>query len=271
MVHSIIISHRNRIDTLPTCLRSVWASGLLCPAVQYEIIIADDTDPNQTIFLGRPDVRWYSLRPCHPFNKPRLLNLGIEHAKGDILTFLDADAVVPPRFMENAQRLLDDPTLTKLCYRVKDIEPSEMVGKTTDALFADYDSRNCRYEAYGRPDTNLASRRNPISPKPDAPVFGNSQFSIRRETLGDLRCDEAYCGRGFEDIHFNFQIWRKHFDTYRAEIVTDKDHALLHVKTPQPPKEEEWGTGPWTVANRRRYKKEFDEFRREKMAQGIRV
>ena len=36
--------------------------------------------------------------------------------------------------------------------------------------------------------------------------MGNSQFSIRRDKLGDLKFDERYIGRGHEDIAFNRAI-----------------------------------------------------------------
>ncbi len=273
MIHSLIIPNRHMGECLRWCISSIIHSAIQCANdLNHEIIIVSDED-NLAIRFGPRSIRYVILKDFSiPFNKPRFLNAGIEAARGDILTFLDADAIVAQRFMENANRLLEESTLTKLCYRVKNILPEEFSDSNPPwNLFADYDSRPARYEAYGRPHRNLASHRRPMRISPTEPVFGNSQFSIRRDVLGDLRFDESYCGHGFEDIQFNLQIWRAHFDHYRAKIITDKDHALYHIKTKPRPPEEQWEGCKWTSNNWRRYKAEFDAFQQAVVRNGGRV
>lgn len=176
-----------------------------------------------------------------PFCKSRFLNAGIGTATGNILLFLDADAIVPPRFFETIHRL-DDPTLTKLCYRVRRIPQTEVDHLLTEPdqrqfltdIFSHYDDYPLAHEGYGRPTWNRPKQ-------PREPVFGNSQFAIRRETLGDLRFDEEYVGRGYEDLDMNLRIWEKYGEAYRAEIVTDSDHALLHITDKS--HDAHWGDG----------------------------
>jgi hypothetical protein len=109
----------------------------------------------------------------------------------------------------------------------------ELTAKFWSHLFARYDAKGadgksalwCRgYEARRTPDEGW-----PAEDSTAEPAFGNSQFSIRRETLGDLRFDEQYVGRGFEDLDMIQQIWQRHKDHYCGHIFTDSDHALLHV------------------------------------------
>jgi hypothetical protein len=61
-------------------------------------------------------------------------------------------------------------------------------------------------------------------------TFGNSQFSMCRDVLGDLRYNEAFVGRGYEDLWFIRETWKRAPASYRAEIITDADHGLLHVQ-----------------------------------------
>ncbi len=277
MLHSVIIPVRDRQAALGLCLRSLHASADYCAAKDWEVIVVDDNYDSDDYRIGKyfdPEgfnAKQYCVAKSQWFNKPRLLNIGISHAKGDVLTFLDADAIVAPLFMENPQRLCDDPALTKLCYRVRhlsavDAEPLRTAHNyptVIQKLFADYDKKRIRAEHYGQPDKGSWKRTS-------TPVFGNSQFSIRREVLGDLRFDERFKGRGYEDIHFNFLIWKHYYKTYRAEIVTDADHAMYHVENP-PTGQEGWGPGAQNERNYRLYRQEFGNWKRAMKTKGVQI
>jgi hypothetical protein len=163
--------------------------------------------------------------------------------------------------LESIARLADK-SLTKLCYRVKDIpaKEAEPLRYTSDKeavlrnLFADYDSRKRRFE--GRKFPHLNPQKESL-----LPLFGNSQFSIRASVLADLRYDERFKGRGFEDIDFNWRIWQRYFDTYRAEIVTDADHALYNITGTDT--EDDWGRGPWNTLNSNLYLSQFGKWQRQ--------
>jgi glycosyltransferase involved in cell wall biosynthesis len=217
---SIIIPNRGRDASYALCFDSLlvaWEEAGVLTGKSLEIVNAD-----QLLVKNAP---------AGPFCKSLYLNRGIEAATGDVLVFLDADAIVPPAFFDTIHRL-DDPTLTKLCYRVRRLPQTKVDGLLSAPdkhqfladLFAQYDSYDHAFEGYGRPSWDR--------PKPCQPVFGNSQFAIRRDTLGDLRFDEEYVGRGYEDMDMNLRIWERYGDAYRAEIVTDAKHAILHVTDP---------------------------------------
>lgn len=258
MGQTIIIPHRDRKVSLAICLRSLALSAEICGEPDHEIIIVDggseDFDPADygCRVIVRPQQR--------PFNKCALLNCGIDAARGDVLTFLDADAVVAPLFFR-AARVLDNPAITKICYRVRrlPLERAEKLRTRRDleSLFADYTSE-LRREAYGSPDCWTTHRRR----RRRGPVFGNSQFSIRAETLGALRYNELYQGHGYEDIAFNLTIWREHYENYRAAMITSRNHALYHIDNPGN-FIEGWGIGPWTRQNILRYRQEWGYWKRE--------
>ena len=231
-MNSIIIPHRNRNQYLDVCLWSIAISAKHCGINDYEVVVVD----NGSNTLPKPTDSHVVVvaidRPTPWFNKPLCLNLGIEHSRGDILTFLDADAIVGKSFLEGSSNLAD-PTLTRLCYRVRYVNAEQIIGDCPvysqspyrDLAIADafsrYDTLQRAFEGYGDPENNADGGE---------PVFGNSQFSITRHLLGDLRFNETFDGRGFEDLWLIREIWRRYGSAYKCKILTDPDHALIHIK-----------------------------------------
>jgi hypothetical protein len=220
LFHAIIIPHRNRWNNLELCAESIETSAINCGLDDYRIIVVNDGPCDIGLDFegieGRTILQDNSQMPI--LNKPYLQNIGIECAvthQAEVLSFLDADAIVGPRWMENVFRLRDDPTLTKLCYRVRYIKAG------TPPDFNNYESFPLATESYGRPEHNAFVK---------GPIFGNSQFSIRRDVLRNTRFNEDYAGRGFEDLWMNRELWIRDPDVYRAEIVTDAAHAMYHIQ-----------------------------------------
>ena len=266
-LHSIIIPHRNRNANLELCVWSLARSwGYTLARMDLEILVVDAGSKQCPACWNGEPVRVVLSPQQGTFNKSRLLNVGIEHAKGEVLTFLDADAVVGKRFLDNALRLLHDPTLTKYCYRVSTLSPESaeqlrraVVGRDLlcDTFFERFNESTLAFEAYGEP------HRNGRFAQMDGPVFGNSQFSIRRDVLGDVRCDETFTGPGYEDIHFNFLIWKRHYDTYRAEMITEPDFSIFHIASPDGKARADWQGKGCNEHNRQRYLYQLGRFRRE--------
>jgi len=236
-IHSIIIPHRDRQDHLADLFRSLawaWDHCDLKDRLDVEVIVAHAGEPRQIASLVSliPDcipgriVAWSAPMPI--FNKARMLNLGYYHAHGDLVTFLDADAILGPRFLNAAGMLLDDPGLVRVCYRVHhlpadwtwDGDPRELL-----ALFTAYDSFPRGYFGRGTPWRNHP----PLKTEVDR-VFGNSQGTVRRKDLGDIIHEEAYQGRGFEDLHFLMDLWDHYGDRYRGAAPDDPAANLLLVR-----------------------------------------
>ena len=264
MLHSIIIPHRAREAHLKLCLRSIALSAQATHETDYEVVVVDDAPPH--VQVSEPNTRVVGLPLRHPFNKPRALNVGIETSSGRYITFLDADAIVGPMFLRAWQRLERTPALTKLCYRVVKIDEQEVValGDATDpaplfALFEGYADRKWAKEAHGLPHSfSSKSKREPL--------FGHSQFCISRERLGDLRFHEKYAGRGWEDIQFNFALWKHYGPDYLAAIETSGLYSMFHIDHPIK-NNYDWGSNTWNRVNRNRYMRELGQFRRERKIQ----
>lgn len=263
MLHSIIIPNRDYTHWLRHCLRSIKDSAWLCcrEAGDYEVVVVDERSENGP---PTPDCGRVVTMPARErvFNKPRLLNVGLEEARGDVLTFLDADSIVAPRFLEAVDRLarLGPMALTKLCYRVRYL-PQERLGQLDECrlpwdtivqrYFDSFETYQMAPEGYGEAENLLNEKDLGEQDVSGLAVFGNSQFSITRAALGDLKFDEGFAGRGFEDLWMNREIARRHGADYRAEMVTNPVHAMFHIRNPvQGP---EWGPGEQNKANFRRY------------------
>jgi len=277
MRHSIIIPNRNYNAYLRHCLWSIHRSARICGREDYEILVVDQGSLEAP--APTPDMRAtvISQAPEKPtpdgkryFNKPRAQNEGIRQATGEILSFLDADAIVGERWMDcvDSLRRLGPRALTKLCYRVRylpgicleavdEASPArrDEIVDGQEGWFSRYDTYQRAIECYGEvdkdPHNNPSGRKWDGNGIPEEPVFGNSQFSIPRTELGELRFDEKYVGRGFEDLSMNRAIFREKGAAYRAGIVTDPKHALLHIRNQS--QGELWGAGRQNSANFKRF------------------
>ncbi len=262
MFHSIIIPHRNRFRYLRHCLRSIDLSAAHCGnwAGKYEVLVvdSDSLDLDRQLVRDSPGARLiHDLKPAAVFNKSRLLNIGIEEAQGDILTFLDADAIVGCRWMGAAYACLDT-KLTRVAYRVRILPPdtserlddwaAEDVPHAIAGFFNAYDDYDLAHEGYGAAELRLNPGTEPVCYGKH--VFGNSQFSIHRDKLDDLLFNEAFKGRGFEDLWMLREIARRHGDDHRVLILTHPDWAMFHIGHPSNvvPGDGVWNDG---VLNRR--------------------
>ncbi len=109
---SIVIASYNRKELLTACLRCMDAQDY--PADCFEVIVVDDGSTDGSVEMVQNWPARYSLRCIaagHQGPGPAR-NLGVMHATGEIIIFIDDDAFATPWFVSehlNSHRLADGP------------------------------------------------------------------------------------------------------------------------------------------------------------------
>lgn len=231
---SVIIPNSEREEVLKPCVRSILHSAAVCGLGldSFELVVCQ---PYEGLDLGEPVQTTLVVDREHPklFNKPRLLNRGIESSQGSIIAFLDADMLVGPTWLCATLRM---PPVTRLCYRVRQLRLAQLEGPANVATVVDAMLRpgwdgwlEARFGEYGRYTLGFEARGRPEGGgQPYGTLFGNSQWAIRRDVLGDLRFDEAFGGACCEDLDMLDAIACRYGAAYTAALADGRD-ALLHV------------------------------------------
>lgn len=117
---SIIIPVYNACTVLPRCLRSVMAQTV----TDWNLLLVDDgSTDGSDIICDEWSAKDARIAVLHQKNggPSKARNLGLEHAVGDKITFLDADDEVHPQYLEILDRLLtDDVDLSAVTYQLVD-------------------------------------------------------------------------------------------------------------------------------------------------------
>ena len=232
--HSIIIPHHNRKDALGMCLGSLEFAKVIGNA---EVLLVD-SDPGSVASFYWPGVRVVRGRQQPGkggyYSKSQAVNDGIEASRGKVITLLDCDMIVGRDFGSGYKVLLEDESITKLCYRVREFgqrSPRPTWREIAEA-FARYDATDLGQPVF---PLGFEGRVDPLHNRdvwdtggdPPEPLFGNSQQSIRREVLGDLRMNEDFMGGPFEDLWLNREIFRR-ADSYKAVLAPEPGCLLFH-------------------------------------------
>jgi len=105
---SIVVCTFNRSNRLNPCLKSLREQTY--PLDRYEIIVVDDGSTDSTLqTIEKEGVNLIH----HEKNKgiPAARNSGIAAAKGEIVAFIDDDAVADPHWLEHLMLPFEDPTV----------------------------------------------------------------------------------------------------------------------------------------------------------------
>ena len=133
--YSIIIPHYNIPDLLVRCLSSIPVRE------DVQVIVVDDCSPDYTIYkerypeLSRPYVELYQTPKGGSAGRAR--NIGLQHAKGRWLIFLDADDLLA----EDACAILDSSincTEDILFYNVKSVMSDDLRQISRRNLYVSY-------------------------------------------------------------------------------------------------------------------------------------
>lgn len=102
---SIVVPLKNEAAHISACLASLQAQDL--PADQYEIIVVDNGSTDDSVQLAS------HFSAVHIVKAPgvhvgAVRNIGAQHARGQILVFIDADCTANPGWLRNILTLLSD-------------------------------------------------------------------------------------------------------------------------------------------------------------------
>ncbi|GAB4244420.1 MAG: glycosyltransferase family 2 protein [Stanieria sp.] len=104
MFFSIVIPTYNRLPILQKCLQALEFQQLTDNKIEgYEIIVVDDGSTDQTLTwlsnysINLPHVK--TLTQSHQ-GAAAARNLGVNHAQGDTIIFIDSDLVVTEKFLQ---------------------------------------------------------------------------------------------------------------------------------------------------------------------------
>ena len=108
MRFSIVVPFRNAERFLEGCIRSLLDQKY--PDDRYEILLVDNASSDRSVALARqhpavrllhqPQVGAYAAR-----------NLGLDHARGEIIAFIDSDCEADPGWLLALERALRDPEI----------------------------------------------------------------------------------------------------------------------------------------------------------------
>lgn len=130
---SVVVCTYDRYDVLPKCLKALNAQKL--KRADYEILVVENTPPRKRKKINAKLCDAVIL--CDEPGLSIARNTGIERAKGDIIAFLDDDALVPPEWAQELVKTfdahgdalgVDHSFYRSLCGKIHQLQRSELFG-----------------------------------------------------------------------------------------------------------------------------------------------
>lgn len=230
---SVIIPSYNNRRYVRLCVEHILAQDL--PRTQYEIIVVDDgsTDGTQQelLELFAKSTEHNLTLIYFPRVKPRQMgdgqfragiarNLGIKHAHGEILSFLDSDILIPKNYLQTViEQLKTVDLLQARRFNLnKDLSALDTV-QYSDVEQNDFIPDEPYWETFNRL-SSWADVEHPWK------YVCTHSLSVRKETLrkvgGFKNCFIFY---GFEDTDFGYRL---HKQGFRFHLLDTRVYHLYH-------------------------------------------
>jgi len=231
MLNSVIVTHRDRPKSLAVFLRSFEIAAQHSDPDDFEIIIADlnSKSPCDEIaerFSRKFKFRFLKIKYDKIFWKTKALNYCVRESRGDFITMLDIDSLVPPMFLYHIREFYSDPKhkRKKLAYRVCYLFPDQVKYVTSHENFDEYYIRKNIVALY--PNYRFARERFMVDGKmvrqdpkfkikkiPEhwyrKYVLGNSHHTVSRDAILSIGgWNEKFKGHGLEDVEYNIRLFR---------------------------------------------------------------
>lgn len=110
MFLSVVIPTYNRLPILRQCLEALERQRVAAPVDGYEVVLVDDGSTDATVAWleeNRPRLPHVRLIRQDHGGPAEGRNRGVEHARGDVIVFIDSDLVVLPDFLQHHGEALE--------------------------------------------------------------------------------------------------------------------------------------------------------------------
>ena len=240
---SVIIPIYNRLDRLRTVLAALVQQSLAWDA--FEVIICNDGSSENLDGVIRESISHSGLRLIH-LKQPRqgpgpARNLGLQHARGQIIAFTDSDCIPDVRWLEQVDRVFTDPAVGLIGGQIDCKGAEYLSGRCVNYLMSSMlgsagarDPRAPIHMRYYPRTCNLAVRSNlaqAVKGFPSASHGEDLEFSHRIQSLGaDVRF-YPYAIVVHNEKRKVFEIAKEAFLKGRSRVHLSKRlkmHQFLH-------------------------------------------
>jgi len=199
---SVIIPVYNASKELELCLDALSSSSFRA----YEVIVVDDASTDDSAEIGRRKGAFVFSLP-HQSGPAAARNFGAQHARGEILLFLDSDVVVKPDTVERV---------------VEDFKRNPDVA----AVFGSYDDDPAEQDFFSQ-YKNLQHHFVHQQSNTEAVTFWAGCGAVRREDFHQVGGfdQERYCQPAIEDIELGLRLKKMGYC-----IILDKALQVKHLK-----------------------------------------
>jgi GT2 family glycosyltransferase len=223
---SVIVVCWNSADVIGRCLRQLLAQDF----EDYEIIVVDDGSQDRTVEVAEESLGSGRLTIVRsPLNRgcPHARNLGLKHARGEVIAFIDADGFATPGWLGNiVTEFQADPTVGGVASTVF-MESNPLVlngagGIVNRQGWAADISMNVPYQ-----------RAEPVS---EVLYPMGCGMAVRKAAVERVGPFDDHMLNYYDDVDYGIRIWRA---GYRVVVADDAwvDHGFGHSGGDSPHKQ----------------------------------
>ncbi len=227
MVLSVIIPTFNRADILKECLNALAHQDL--PFEDYEVIVVDDGSHDETrSVLEKCKEKHRNFFFFHQKNQGQGIarNLGVQHAKGNIIVLIGDDIIVNENFLSEHLRYhlrhaAENEAVLGLTKWHPKLHVTPFMNWLTNGstIFGRFGGHQFAYE-------KLEGKE-----EADYNFFYTSNISLKRSLLDKYPFDPSFSGYGWEDIELGYRLHQREGLRlyYNPEAVGYHDHLMTEA------------------------------------------
>jgi GT2 family glycosyltransferase len=222
---SVIVVCWNSADVLGRCLEQLLAQDY----DDFEILVVDDGSQDRTVEVAQGALGGGKLTIVRsPLNRgcPHARNLGLRHAKGEIIAFIDGDGYAAPGWLRHIVSAFEDPTVGGVASTVF-LEANPLVLNGAGGIV--------NRQGWGADlSMNVPYERAVIGSEVLYPM--GCGMAIRRSAVERIGPFDDHMLNYYDDVDYGIRLWRA---GYRVVVAPDAwvDHGFGHSGGDSPHKQ----------------------------------